>query len=190
MQPCASLLLQNATHSKRSLLVLFSYRAVKLPTLSDFISPGLFMLVSLKASNLQTLKGNGKVLKSAFFAILRLSFAGQMENVRHSMVHITHHDKKSQLLVICLIVFVVILFCGLGGNKVTIFFTHLARKQYCYTLLLWDIIQTLNLKYRILLGIQGDQDHFFPKEMLISPSILKLHKNPWIWEGLTTIHFI
>ena len=38
--------------------------------------------------------------------------------------------------------------------------------------------------------IQGDQDHFFTKEMLISPSILKLHKNPWIWEGLTTIHFI
>ena len=68
LQPCASLLLQNATHSKRSLLVLFSYRAVKLPTLSDFISPGLFMLVSLKASNFQTLKGNGKVLKSAFFA--------------------------------------------------------------------------------------------------------------------------
>ena len=26
--------------------------------------------------------------------------------------------------------------------------------------------------------LQGDQDHFFPKEMLISPSILKLHKNP------------
>ena len=39
-------------------------------------------------------------------------------------------------------------------------------------------------------NVQGDQDHFFPKEMLISPSILKLHKNPWIWEGLTTIHFI
>ena len=26
--------------------------------------------------------------------------------------------------------------------------------------------------------IQGGQDHFFPKEMLISLSILKLHKNP------------
>ena len=26
--------------------------------------------------------------------------------------------------------------------------------------------------------VQGDQDHFFTKEMLISPSILKLHKNP------------
>ena len=38
--------------------------------------------------------------------------------------------------------------------------------------------------------IQGDQDHFLPKEMLISPSILKLHKNPRIWEGLRTIHFI
>ena len=38
--------------------------------------------------------------------------------------------------------------------------------------------------------IQGDQDHFLPKEMLISLSILKLHKNPWIWEGLRTIHFI
>ena len=38
--------------------------------------------------------------------------------------------------------------------------------------------------------LQGDQDHFFPKEMLISLSILKLHKNPRIWEGLTTIHFI
>ena len=38
--------------------------------------------------------------------------------------------------------------------------------------------------------LQGGQDHFLPKEMLISPSILKLHKNPWIWEGLRTIHFI
>ena len=38
--------------------------------------------------------------------------------------------------------------------------------------------------------VQGDQDHFLCKEMLISPSILKLHKNPWIWEGLRTIHFI
>ena len=38
--------------------------------------------------------------------------------------------------------------------------------------------------------VQGDQDHFFTKEMLISPSLLKLHKNPWIWEGLRTIHFI
>ena len=26
--------------------------------------------------------------------------------------------------------------------------------------------------------VQGGQDHFFPKEMLISLSILKLHKNP------------
>ena len=26
--------------------------------------------------------------------------------------------------------------------------------------------------------VQGDQDHFYAKEMLISPSILKLHKNP------------
>ena len=26
--------------------------------------------------------------------------------------------------------------------------------------------------------IQGDQDHFYAKEMLISLSILKLHKNP------------
>ena len=26
--------------------------------------------------------------------------------------------------------------------------------------------------------IQGDQDHFLAKEMLISPSVLKLHKNP------------
>ena len=26
--------------------------------------------------------------------------------------------------------------------------------------------------------LQGDQDHFFSKEMLITPSILKLHKNP------------
>ena len=26
--------------------------------------------------------------------------------------------------------------------------------------------------------VQGDQDHFLSKEMLISPSILKLHKNP------------
>ena len=26
--------------------------------------------------------------------------------------------------------------------------------------------------------IQGDQDHFYAKEMLISHSILKLHKNP------------
>ena len=26
--------------------------------------------------------------------------------------------------------------------------------------------------------LQGDQDHFLCKEMLISPSILKLHKNP------------
>ena len=26
--------------------------------------------------------------------------------------------------------------------------------------------------------IQGDQDHFLAKEMLISLSILKLHKNP------------
>ena len=26
--------------------------------------------------------------------------------------------------------------------------------------------------------LQGDQDHFLAKEMLISPSILKLHKNP------------
>ena len=26
--------------------------------------------------------------------------------------------------------------------------------------------------------LQGGQDHFFPKEMLISLSILKLHKNP------------
>ena len=40
------------------------------------------------------------------------------------------------------------------------------------------------------LTVQGDQDHFYAKEMLISPSILKLHKNPWIWEGLRTIHFI
>ena len=39
-------------------------------------------------------------------------------------------------------------------------------------------------------NVQGDQDHFLAKEMLISPSILKLHKNPWIWEGLRTIHFI
>ena len=38
--------------------------------------------------------------------------------------------------------------------------------------------------------VQGDQDHFLCKEMLISPSILKLHKIPCIWEGLTTIHFI
>ena len=38
--------------------------------------------------------------------------------------------------------------------------------------------------------LQGGQDHFFPKEMLISLSILKLHKYPWIWEGLRTIHFI
>ena len=29
-----------------------------------------------------------------------------------------------------------------------------------------------------LFRLQGDQDHFFTKEMLISPSILKLHKNP------------
>ena len=27
-------------------------------------------------------------------------------------------------------------------------------------------------------SLQGDQDHFLCKEMLISPSILKLHKNP------------
>ena len=27
-------------------------------------------------------------------------------------------------------------------------------------------------------GVQGDQDHFLCKEMLISRSILKLHKNP------------
>ena len=26
--------------------------------------------------------------------------------------------------------------------------------------------------------VQGDQDHFYAKEMLISLSILKLHKNP------------
>ena len=26
--------------------------------------------------------------------------------------------------------------------------------------------------------LQGDQDHFLSKEMLLSPSILKLHKNP------------
>ena len=26
--------------------------------------------------------------------------------------------------------------------------------------------------------VQGDQDHFLCKEMLISPSILKLQKNP------------
>ena len=38
--------------------------------------------------------------------------------------------------------------------------------------------------------VQGGQDHFFPKEMLISLLILKLHKNPWIWEGLRIIHFI
>ena len=38
--------------------------------------------------------------------------------------------------------------------------------------------------------VHGDQDHFLCKEMLISGSILKLHKNPWIWEGLRTIHFI
>ena len=39
-------------------------------------------------------------------------------------------------------------------------------------------------------NLQGDQDHFLCKEMLITPLILKLHKNPWIWEGLRTIHFI
>ena len=28
------------------------------------------------------------------------------------------------------------------------------------------------------INLQGDQDHFLSKEMLISPLILKLHKNP------------
>ena len=43
----------------------------------------------------------------------------------------------------------------------------------------WEMIDTRNLEQmqNISEGIQGDQDHFFPKEMLISPSILKLHKN-------------
>ena len=49
---------------------------------------------------------------------------------------------------------------------------------------LWIVI------YFSIFIIQGGQDHFFPKEMLTTLSILKLHKNPWIWEGLRTIHFI
>ena len=60
-----------------------------------------------------------------------------------------------------------------------------------FTHQLWDVCLVTSILYRFPYGrVQGDQDHFFPKEMLISPSILKLHKNPWIWEGLRTIHFI
>ena len=36
-----------------------------------------------------------------------------------------------------------------------------------------------NLSFHCLFSLlQGDQDHFLAKEMLISPSILKLLKNP------------
>ena len=57
-------------------------------------------------------------------------------------------------------------------------------KKYFY--LCKHLVKILLYKFHL----QGDQDHFLSKEMLISPSILKLHKNPWIWEGLRTIHFI
>ena len=56
---------------------------------------------------------------------------------------------------------------------------------YLFSLVLWGTQNHITLHI-----IQGDQDHFLPKEMLISLSILKLNKNPWIWEGLRTIHFI
>ena len=35
-----------------------------------------------------------------------------------------------------------------------------------------------NNKIDFWIILQGGQDHFLPKEMLISTSILKLHKNP------------
>ena len=47
-----------------------------------------------------------------------------------------------------------------------------------------------NKLMHIVKVLQGDQDYFYAKEMLISLSIFKSHKNPWIWEGLRIIHFI
>ena len=46
----------------------------------------------------------------------------------------------------------------------------------CNTLNIQNSYDDEGKKTRIQL--QGDQDHFFPKEMPISLSILKLHKNP------------
>ena len=43
-------------------------------------------------------------------------------------------------------------------------------------LALLDKTRKCKIKHRV--PIQGDQDHFLAKEMLISLSILKLHKNP------------
>ena len=66
------------------------------------------------------------------------------------MVHSALHDMSFQLLFRCLMVFVAILFCCLEGYKVTIFFTRMAILGYM--LLSSNIIQIIDLKYRILLG--------------------------------------
>ena len=63
--------------------------------------------------------------------------------------------------------------------------TENTYKSFCNRFL-----QNISDRLFWLNSIQGVQDHFLRKEMLISLSILKLHKNPWIWEGLRTIHFI
>ena len=66
------------------------------------------------------------------------------------------------------------------------------RRKMGHVPVFWTKWLFLFQKYRgrLLVKVQGDQDHFYAKEMLISLSILKLRKNPWKWEGLRTIHFI
>ena len=41
-----------------------------------------------------------------------------------------------------------------------------------------QIVSRQDESYAQCSWVQGDQDHFLCKEMLLSPSILKLHKNP------------
>ena len=56
-----------------------------------------------------------------------------------------------------------------------------------------DVLIQMAITLKICIPIKfttGWPRPFFPKEMLISLSILKLHKNPWIWKVLRTIHFI
>ena len=113
------------------------------------------------------------------------------------------HEKAGNCIFFCTFCNFTHFFCC-----ITTWTTRDKRGKKIFTLFLFNIstknIRTfllfLNARFAIPTGvlvpenfvamIQGGQDHFFPKEMLISLSILKLHKNSWIWEGLRTIHFI
>ena len=73
---------------------------------------------------------------------------------------------------------------GLAKNKEGLSAIHLAAREGNLEIVKLltnkqpSVVKDKNKSGQTPLHIQGDQDHFLSKEMLISPLILKLHKNP------------